>query len=604
MDYINVVSPNYLNQFKVRQYYIKLRFEIMDWYENVTDEITVDILSSSIGNLSVNLEQGVRRSVSFSVYDYDGRYKLSENSPFQIYKKFKLYIGLVEGDDTYYYSQGIFISKNVKYVNQVLSIEAVDKFAVFTDELKFCCLQQTYVIPVETKVDKVVKDILTLNSKKGYVYDIAPPIIDITIANDILPYEIKKESGSYIGDILIEIATSMNANIYYNTNGNLVITKNKDGQYIHLQPLFYASGDDLINLNVGNDLANCYNMFTVYGYDKLGGLHQHTAINKNAMSPCRLDLLGEKPCEIEENEMCVSDEVCIDYSNYKMKQNLLTSLSCSLSVHCSPLLDVDNTIAIADEYFGFDFVPFVIKSFSVPLGVGLTNVECTNIQWLPDYTQDIYYTNVIENSCNLKMAVTGDKFTVPRLNDFLTLSCINWGDNSITDSISMNKEHTHTYTDDKSNHDISISNIREIFETGFKDNVNIKSLKIIPYGIFENTFVCVLNPFVFMNCTSLETLTIADNVKASIGCMAFKGCVSLTTVNIGDNTEYIGEYAFAECSSLETISLTNSIKSIGMYAFDGCTAIKEINFKGSQDEWDSICFGKNAIPEPVKINFI
>ena len=73
------------------------------------------------------------------------------------------------------------------------------------------------------------------------------------------------------------------------------------------------------------------------------------------MSPCRVDLVGNKPAEPEENEMCVTDEICKDYANYKMKQNFITSLSSSLSTHINPIFDVDNIIAISDGYFNFDY---------------------------------------------------------------------------------------------------------------------------------------------------------------------------------------------------------------------------------------------------------
>ena len=57
---------------------------------------------------------------------------------------------------------------------------------------------------------------------------------------------------------------------------------------------------------------------------------------------------------------------------------------------------------------------------------------------------------------------------------------------------------------------------------------------------------------VFMNCTTLKTVTISKSVT-SIGESAFEGCTSLTSITIPDSVEYIGGYAFDGCTNLTVI---------------------------------------------------
>jgi len=194
MEYVNVQNEKYISLLQQRQFDIKVRFEILDWSENTIDEIVQDIKSDSIGTITANYQQGIRRTVSFSLYDYKNEYSLTEDSPFQTFKKFKLYLGLVDNEDIYWYEQGVFITKNISYNNNLLTVEAVDKFAVFTEELGFCCLQETYVIPYGVKVKTIIKDILLLQSSNSQVYDSIEPIIDINYVDVSLPYEIKKRS--------------------------------------------------------------------------------------------------------------------------------------------------------------------------------------------------------------------------------------------------------------------------------------------------------------------------------------------------------------------------------------------------------------------------
>lgn len=606
MEYTNEYTNDYVQLLKHRMYDTVLKFEILDWSEKVIEEITYDIKSDNIGKISANYKQGIRRTISFSLYDYNGKYKPSEDSPFQTYKKFKVYLGIKDNNDIYWWSQGIFIAKSVSYSNRVLDVEGVDKFGVFTDELDFCKLQETYIIPRDTTVKGIISDILLLESKKMTVYDNTEPIIDLKYINETLPYDIKKEVGSYLGDILIEIATSMNADIYYDMNGHLRLTPNKDGKYMYYQPQYHYEKDDLIGFTNSIDIANAKNIFTVYGYDEFEKLHQYTAINDNPLSPIRQSLLGNKPAEPEENDMCTNEDTCCDYANYLLKQNSLYTLSNKLESHIIPNLDVDNIVAITDDYFGFDYTSFVIKSLNIPLGLGLTSVELTNIQYLPNYTQDLYYTNILYEPTlvNIKVVIPVDNYEF-KLNSISYLELdvkINWGDNSEQTETKTNIENIHTY-ELNGEYNVILKSVKSIKDMWNKNNADIIEFNATNQSTSISSLLNI-DAFSFYNCTGLTSINISDKITAIISAYCFSHCDNLTNVKIGDDVRYIGEFAFSDCSSLIDVTLGNGLKYIGLNAFANCLNLTTIKFNGKIEQWNKITKENNWCDSNVEIQFI
>ena len=79
----------------------------------------------------------------------------------------------------------------------------------------------------------------------------------------------------------------------------------------------------------------------------------------------------------------------------------------------------------------------------------------------------------------------------------------------------------------------------------------------------------------FSGCTSLESITIGDNVT-SIGDSAFSGCSSLTNITMPDSVTSIEDAAFYNCTSLESITIPNSVTSISAYTFKGCKSLTSI----------------------------
>ncbi len=77
---------------------------------------------------------------------------------------------------------------------------------------------------------------------------------------------------------------------------------------------------------------------------------------------------------------------------------------------------------------------------------------------------------------------------------------------------------------------------------------------------------------------------------------AFDGCTSLESVTIPDNVTTIGKYAFYECTNLESVTIPDSVTSIGGGAFSGCTSLESITVDLNNKNYsiqDGILYNKN-----------
>ena len=83
-----------------------------------------------------------------------------------------------------------------------------------------------------------------------------------------------------------------------------------------------------------------------------------------------------------------------------------------------------------------------------------------------------------------------------------------------------------------------------------------------------------INPYMFSNCTALETVTIPEGVTI-IGEGAFRDCGSLTSVILPSSLTTIENSAFRE-SGLTSIEVPVGVKTIGYYAFNDCKNLTSV----------------------------
>lgn len=150
-------------------------------------------------------------------------------------------------------------------------------------------------------------------------------------------------------------------------------------------------------------------------------------------------------------------------------------------------------------------------------------------------------------------------------------SSIDWGDGTIeTFNTASTTVNTHTYTDGKTNHTITISGLTSILSDMFKNCSGLTSITI-------GDKVTTIGAETFYNCSELTTVTISDSVM-SIGTWLFFDCTKLTSVKLPTNITSIANYIFYNCTSLTNIIIPESVTSIGNGVFYNCNKLKNIVF--------------------------
>lgn len=292
MEYYNKIDETYLKALKQHTIRPVFKVELMDFAENVIGELTQDISKEDSGSISVNYQQGVRRSCSLTLLNVNdnlklkrGKYLLDENGLW-INTKFKLYTGIkifkfdslqqeidynnqnedvlhTDNDtdlllyrnnaqkteeDFYWFSQGVYLLTDPSVFRDMskktITIKGVDKFGVFGSETNFNQTDMAYKISKGATVAEVIRTILNFDKKNNLPLDTKEPYIDpntkvlvtsdngqgeeVPVAQVALPFEIDKSPETYFGDILIELGNIYACDVYYDTEGRLHFEKGNE----------------------------------------------------------------------------------------------------------------------------------------------------------------------------------------------------------------------------------------------------------------------------------------------------------------------------------------------------------------------------------------
>ena len=400
MEYVNVYDQKYVDVCRRPQKYPVFKIEILDYNEYVIADVTNDIRIDEDGSIQIQYQQGVRRTCEFTITNIDKKYLPTENSMFWYHRKFKLYTGLKDQatGDIYWFSQGIFFTKSISCEKKCTHISGIDKFAAFTSDLGSSLLDVDYKISVPEsgenapKISQVIKDILSIDKGNGFPVDPIQPIIDDSIANEEIPYDLTVNAGGFLGDIMIELAMMLGADIYYDTDGRLNVTKGTTDYLYTYQGsewIFSEDKSDYISYTASYDITKAINKIMVYGEGHEGIYNYAIITNDNPQSPVRISLVGVRQGESIETAMAYSTQKCIDYGKYYLKMKSIIQLSADIECTYLPHLDVNKMIDIYDEYYSKDVQRHIVQSVTMPFMTQTMKISATNVAMLPYYSEGV-----------------------------------------------------------------------------------------------------------------------------------------------------------------------------------------------------------------------
>lgn len=426
MDYYNKIDNAYLAELHkpMRKMYVKM--EILSHYEGAIGEITSD-LSSTDGSITINKEQGCRRSCSLSIIDRSGKYIPQKDSSFWYNRKFKIFIGLQVDENIYWFPQGVFVTKSANSNGRRLNVEGVDKYGFLDGTLnaRMCLVEYQASVTNSkkgTNIATLIKDTLMLDLGNNIPLDPVEPIIDPIFYNVTLYDDIVIDEGGYLGEIFDKIAEMYGANIYYDVNGRLrmerVFNYNLPSWYRHLSPQFELSETEITETDINYTYNyDGVNIITVTTDNTSGEIYSYTAKNENPQSPVNINAIGYKGLDGGTYYIPLGDtneesgvEKCRQQAEYMLLQHTCMSTGISYNLPITPHLNVDNTVRVSNDYYNFDKQLFIVNSITMPLSATEMSIEATNLQWLPFDTDCIsIYCETLSDTVTISYNTNGGK---------------------------------------------------------------------------------------------------------------------------------------------------------------------------------------------------
>ena len=388
------ISMSYLTDVLKRPT-IKPRFRlfVLNPDETINYEIPEEDIIINSGNFTENYQRGQRKSVNINLINVDGKYTPSINTIW-VHDRFRFDIGLEFDGQVYWFPRGIYILGNPSADHQdsdkQVSLTLVDKFAVL--EGKAGTLEATYEIPVDSDIEQAIMGILTLDNGSGYPIDLKPIIYDRAFKGLKMPYTLSKDAGSTLGEMLLEIGTILNAEVYYNSQGNLCfININETTLDVQKASLWdYSDEDrDYSGATANYDFENAVNEVHVVGDNINNEIFSAMAKNENPVSPLCIQRIGRRIEYINDSNI-YSDDLAQQRANYELRKFGILKTTMNIQVSFNPLLFVNNLVTITDKYYNLTRERFLIQSISYTIGnESQMTVSCSNIVNFNQYASGV-----------------------------------------------------------------------------------------------------------------------------------------------------------------------------------------------------------------------
>ena len=380
----------------VKEQAIRPRFRLSLLYpdESFREEISEYLIQGS-GSLQIQYAQGQRRSLNFTLNNESGVFTPNGiNSKIWVNTKFQLDLGMeMANGDVVWNSAGIFVIGTPQITREdarkIIDIQCYDKFALLDGTLGGT-LDATYEIDAGEKIYNIVVDTLLQDNGNGVPIDLKTIFFDPSLINESTVYTLSKSANESYGDMLIELANMIACDIYYNTNGNLVIQSGiKDISQVNKPTLwiFKDTEYEYLSGHINYNFTDVRNRVTVVGanVNSDGGLYIAVSENTNPRSQTRVDLIGIKNYYLEDSNI-YTQTLAQDRADYELNKLSIVQQTVQISSAFMIHLDVNNCIAITDDFFNYFDNRFIIQSISIPLSIHSNmTIDCTNIATLPYY---------------------------------------------------------------------------------------------------------------------------------------------------------------------------------------------------------------------------
>lgn len=205
------------------------------------------------------------------------------------------------------------------------------------------------------------------------------------------PYTAKVERGKTYADVLLEYATILCANIYYDVNGRLIIEPMSDeiDDIIdtNKEVVWDYTVDEktLLGLSQTYNFDKVYNDIIVLGNIVNGKQFKARVQNRNITSDTCIQRIGKKTKEPLEDNQYYSDEQCGELAMYYAKVD--TILQKSGDINSLPLyhIDVNKLVTVSTPHNNMNKELFLITGFTIN-SLQTMSLNVTSVNSLKDFS--------------------------------------------------------------------------------------------------------------------------------------------------------------------------------------------------------------------------
>lgn len=367
-----------LSQLKVRNQRIKVDLLNFNFQ-------TINSLEGKVtdGSISIDATSDIRRTCNITLVVEDSTDIIAPGGQVWLDKFIKVYVGTDNprnGNETVWNNMGLFLINNPESVynatTNTITFEGLDLMAKLTGRRNGQLPAVTTVVPAESKVADVVKQIITqLGGFDKYI---------IQDAGYEIPYDIKKDMGSTIYDLLVEIRDLYSDwEMFFDVDGVFHWQQIPNGINEPVVLDFNQLKQKvIISETIDVDFENVKNHIIVYGRLLDNGEQvMATSTDTISSSPYNVDSIGQINY-IVDDERIYNNDLAQQRADYELF--LHARMNDSITLEIVPLYwlnDVNVKIAHTNKNVGIEG-EYLIKTLEIPLGVG-NNMTITAIKVYP-----------------------------------------------------------------------------------------------------------------------------------------------------------------------------------------------------------------------------
>lgn len=336
--------------------------------EQVIDEAIIDVISGNV-NFDASGNSNNRRSGSLTIKNLNKEYIPSSSSKLWISNRVRLRAGLqYNGDKKLWFNQGIYLIGNPNLlsnsVNKEITIQLHDKWCLINGTISGT-LTSKYEIPVGTRIDSVIKSIVTsLMYEQKYMIDVC----------DVLtPYTLTIEAGRTISDILIELSNMVSYECFYNPEGYFIFRKALQPEDYEQTPSVWEFKPEglYIESNRTLDWDQIRNSVTVYGMYNSDTGEQYIGTAKDETdSDFSVTAIGERTYYLSDDNI-YNNDLAQQRANYELKNKIMLQENVTISIIPNFSLLEGDIISITDENNGC-FGNYLIQQISYDMSFNPT----------------------------------------------------------------------------------------------------------------------------------------------------------------------------------------------------------------------------------------